>query len=125
MGAGRIYWGRCFFVISGYLISKIILEDLDEGTFRFFKFFASRIKRLFPALIFVLASCYIFSWFTLVSSEYKELAKHITAGAFFISNFVYWNEAVYFDNAADTKPLLHLWSLGLEIQFYLILPLLI
>ena len=111
-----------FFVISGYLISTIIFENLDRGTFSFSEFYVRRIKRIFPALFLVLLTCCIFGWFGLLDNEYKQLGKHIAAGSSFISNIVSWNEAGYFDNAADTKPLLHLWSLGIEEQFYIFWP---
>lgn len=114
-----------FFVISGYLISTIIFENLERGTFNFYEFYVRRVKRIFPALITVLTSCLIFGWFELLAEEYKQLGKHIAAGSVFISNIVFWNEAGYFDNSADTKPLLHLWSLGIEEQFYIVWPLLI
>lgn len=114
-----------FFVISGYLISTIIFENLDKGIFSFTEFYVRRVKRIFPALIIVLASCYAFGWFTLLSDEYKQLGKHIIGGAGFVSNFVLWNESGYFDNSADIKPLLHLWSLGIEEQFYIVWPLLL
>lgn len=114
-----------FFVISGYLISTIIFEDLERGTFSFSEFYIRRIRRIFPALILVLFACITFGWFALLADEYKQLGKHIAAGAGFISNIVFWNEAGYFDNAADTKPLLHLWSLGIEEQFYIVWPLLL
>ena len=112
-----------FFVISGFLISIIIFESLDKGTFSFSAFYARRIKRIFPALLVVLISSYAFGWFALLASEYKQLGKHIAAGAGFVSNFVLWDEAGYFDDAAATKPLLHLWSLGIEEQFYIVWPL--
>lgn len=112
-----------FFVISGYLISTIIFENLDKGTFSFTEFYARRIKRIFPALLLVLIACFAFGWFALLADEYKQLGKHIAAGAGFISNFTFWNEAGYFDNSAETKPLLHLWSLGIEEQFYIVWPL--
>ena len=114
-----------FFVISGYLISTIIFENLDKGTFSFTEFYARRIKRIFPALLLVLIACFAFGWFALLADEYKQLGKHIAAGAGFISNFTLWNEAGYFDNSAETKPLLHLWSLGIEEQFYIVWPLLL
>jgi peptidoglycan/LPS O-acetylase OafA/YrhL len=114
-----------FFVISGYLISTIIFENLDGGTFSFSEFYARRIKRIFPALILVLITCFAFGWFALLADEYKLLGKHIAAGAGFISNFALLNEAGYFDKSADTKPLLHLWSLGIEEQFYIVWPLLL
>jgi peptidoglycan/LPS O-acetylase OafA/YrhL len=114
-----------FFVISGYLISTIIFENLERGTFSFNEFYARRVKRIFPALLLVLIICFAFGWFALLADEYKQLGKHIAAGAGFISNFILWNEAGYFDNSAETKPLLHLWSLGIEEQFYIVWPLLL
>jgi peptidoglycan/LPS O-acetylase OafA/YrhL len=111
-----------FFVISGFLISTIIFENLDRGTFSFAEFYARRIKRIFPALLLVLIASFAFGWFALLADEYKQLGKHIAAGAGFVSNFILWGEAGYFDNSADTKPLLHLWSLGIEEQFYIVWP---
>jgi peptidoglycan/LPS O-acetylase OafA/YrhL len=112
-----------FFVISGYLITKIIFENLYSGNFSFIDFYVRRIKRIFPSLILVLVTCFTFGWFVLLADEYKQLGKHIAAGTVFISNFILWNEAGYFDESADTKPLLHLWSLGIEEQFYILWPL--
>jgi hypothetical protein len=91
-----------FFVISGYLISTIIFENLDKGTFSFSEFYSRRIRRIFPALLLVLIACFAFGWFALLADEYKQLGKHIAAGAGFISNFILWNEAGYFDNSAET-----------------------
>ena len=114
-----------FFVISGFLISTIIFENLDKGTFSFTEFYSRRITRIFPALLLVLIASYAFGWFALLADEYKQLGMHIAAGAGFFSNFALWNEAGYFDNSSETKPLLHLWSLGIEEQFYIIWPLLL
>lgn len=111
-----------FFVISGYLISTIIFENIEKGTFSFFEFYSRRIRRIFPALLLVLSTIYAIGWFTLLADEYALLGKHIAAGAAFISNFILWSESGYFDRIADTKPLLHLWSLGIEEQFYIIYP---
>ena len=113
-----------FFVISGYLISTIIFENLDNGTFSFSHFYARRIKRIFPALLLVLVACFIFGWICLLPSEYKQLGKHILGGSTFVSNFILWREFGYFDAGSDFKPLRHLWSLGVEEQFYIIWPLL-
>src|SRR5476649_2448731 len=113
-----------FFVISGFLISTIIFENLDKGTFSFSEFYARHIKRIYPALLIVLTASIVFGWFSLLADEYKQLGKHTMAATGFISNFVLWSEAGYFDNSAETKPLLHLWSLGIEEQFYFIWPLL-
>lgn len=114
-----------FFVISGYLISKIIFEKLANRSFRFSEFYVRRIRRIFPALLLVLGVCLAIGWLELLTSEYKQLAKHVAAGASFVANLVQWHEAGYFDTLSDTKPLLHLWSLGIEEQFYIIWPLLV
>ncbi len=114
-----------FFVISGYLITSIISENLKHNKFSFLEFYIRRIKRIFPALLLVLVACYAMGWFTLLPHEYQQLGKHIAAGAVFISNFILWNEAGYFDNAAISKPLLHLWSLGIEEQFYIFWPIIL
>jgi peptidoglycan/LPS O-acetylase OafA/YrhL len=111
-----------FFVISGYLISGIIFRGLDRGTFSFSDFYSRRVKRIFPALLIVLVVVTVFGWVSLYSDEYQSLGKHVAAGAGFVSNIVLWKEAGYFDPAGDLKPLLHLWSLGIEEQFYLLWP---
>ncbi len=114
-----------FFVISGYLISSIIFENLNRGSFSFGQFYGRRIKRIFPALTLVLLSCLVFGWFGLLGDEFKQLGKHMAAGAGFVSNFFLWQESGYFNNAAETKPLLHLWSLAIEEQFYIFWPLIV
>lgn len=112
-----------FFVISGYLISTIIMSGLARNDFSFADFYSRRVRRIFPALLTVLGACLFIGWFVLFSDEYMQLGKHIFGGAGFISNFILWRESNYFDNTAYTKPLLHLWSLGVEEQFYLVWPL--
>lgn len=114
-----------FFVISGFLISSIVLKSLLRGKFSFSEFYAHRIKRIFPALLIVLLAAYVLGWFVLLPDEYKQLGKHIVAGAGFVQNFVMWKESGYFDTASELKPLMHLWSLAIEEQFYLLYPLLI
>jgi peptidoglycan/LPS O-acetylase OafA/YrhL len=114
-----------FFVISGFLISSIIFGGLAKGQFSFREFYARRIKRIFPALILVLAACFAVGGYMLTPVEFKNLGKHIAGGAGFVSNIVLWNEAGYFDTSGDLKPLLHLWSLGIEEQFYFTWPLLL
>jgi peptidoglycan/LPS O-acetylase OafA/YrhL len=111
-----------FFVISGYLISGLILRDLEQGRFSFANFYGRRIRRIFPALIVLLTFCLGLGWFILIDDEYKMLGNQIGAAAAFISNFAFWNESGYFDTAAEFKPLLHLWSLGIEEQFYILWP---
>lgn len=112
-----------FFVISGFLISGILFENLDQKSFTFLDFYSRRVRRIFPALILVLVSCILIGWFLLSPDEYKQLGKHVVGGASFISNLMLWNESGYFDSSADFKPLLHLWSLGIEEQFYIFWPL--
>lgn len=112
-----------FFVISGYLISKILFENLQSGSFDFLEFYTRRINRILPALILVIASTTILGWLILMPEEYKQLGSHVTSGAGFFSNFTLLREMGYFDNSADSKPLLHLWSLSIEEQFYIAWPL--
>jgi peptidoglycan/LPS O-acetylase OafA/YrhL len=113
-----------FFVISGYLISTIIFENIDQGRFSFKAFYVRRINRIFPSLILVLIASYGFGWLNLLADDFAQLGKHIAGGAGFVSNLILWNESGYFDKAAEVKPLLHLWSLGIEEQFYIFWPLL-
>ena len=112
-----------FFVISGFLITSHIFESLDKGQFSFTDFFGRRIRRIFPALIVVMFFSLIFGWFSLLGEELSQLGKHIASGSAFIINFILVNESGYFDAAAETKPMLHLWSLAVEEQFYIIWPL--
>ena len=111
-----------FFVISGYLISRIVLKDLDAGRFEFMPFYGRRARRLLPALFLVLGSTAAFGWISLYSFEFESLGKHTLGALAFVSNLVAWNEVGYFDEAALRKPLIHLWSLGVEEQFYLFFP---
>lgn len=113
-----------FFVISGFLISSIIFKGLAHNTFSFIDFYARRIKRIFPALALMLVAVLAVGWYALLTDEFAQLGKHVAAGAGFVSNVVLWREAGYFDRDAALKPLLHLWSLGIEEQFYLGWPLL-
>ena len=121
--AGGFIGVDIFFVISGFLITTLIQGRLKEQNFTIVAFYASRVRRLFPSLILVLLACLMFGWFALLSDEYKQLGKHISAAALFIPNWVIWSDSGYFDYAATSKPLLHLWSLGVEEQFYFIWPL--
>ena len=114
-----------FFVISGYLITRILITWSLEGNLKFKDFYFNRIKRIFPALITVLVCCLAFGWFTMLPSEYSQLGKHISAASIFVSNFLLLSESGYFDLAAEVKPLLHLWSLSIEEQFYFIWPLIL
>jgi peptidoglycan/LPS O-acetylase OafA/YrhL len=111
-----------FFVISGYLISGILYKGHREGHFSFKEFYARRVRRLFPALITVLLLCLGYGWIVLLPDEYQQLGKHVASGTLFLQNIVFWKESGYFDIAANLKPMLHLWSLAVEEQFYIFFP---
>lgn len=111
-----------FFVISGYLISSILLGDLQSSQWNILRFYHRRVLRIFPALLVILFFCVVLGWFLLLADEYGRLGKHTTAGITFLANFVLWAESGYFDVASDHKLLLHLWSLAIEEQFYLVWP---
>jgi peptidoglycan/LPS O-acetylase OafA/YrhL len=114
-----------FFVISGFLISGILFDALRRDRFSYVEFYIRRIRRIFPALLAVLGACLIGGWFLLLPDEYKQLGREVAAGAGFAANVLFWSQAGYFDTDAAIKPLLHLWSLGIEEQFYLGWPLLL
>ncbi|MFG0516982.1 acyltransferase family protein, partial [Kluyvera intermedia] len=114
-----------FFVISGYLISLIILKNFNNDSFSFVDFYVRRIRRIFPTLTTVLVFSLVFGWFALFPDEYAQLGKHVAGSSVFISNFVLLSESGYFDSASISKPLLHLWSLAVEEQFYIVWPLLL
>jgi peptidoglycan/LPS O-acetylase OafA/YrhL len=114
-----------FFVISGFLISGILFGALEEGRFSLATFYSRRVRRIFGALIVVLAATLAAGWLFFVAGDYKLLGLHVATGAGFVANLLEWHDAGYFANAADSKPLLHLWSLGVEEQFYLTWPLIV
>jgi peptidoglycan/LPS O-acetylase OafA/YrhL len=111
-----------FFVISGYLITGILLENLQQQHFSFLEFYRRRIQRIFPALLVVLAACLAAGWYLLISDEFQDVARHALASAGFFSNWLLWHRNFYFDTGADTKPLQHLWSLAVEEQYYIAWP---
>lgn len=111
-----------FFVISGFLISNIIFKKLEFNCFSFLDFYSRRIKRIFPALIITCALCFIYGWFVFLPDEFMHLAKHIGSSSVFLTNFTLYRESGYFDFSSEAKPLLHLWSLAVEEQFYLLWP---
>ena len=116
-----------FFVISGFLISTIIFGNLRSGSFSYLEFYRRRIRRIFPALVVVLLACLGLGWFGLLAGEYQQVGRHTLGGIGFISNLMLWSEAGYdyFNTASESKPLLHLWSLAIEEQFYIVWPLLL
>ena len=111
-----------FFVISGYLISLILFRQHVDGSFSFIDFYGRRIRRLFPALILILIAALGFGFFALLATEYKRLSHHTASAIVFLLNFRLMNEAGYFDVSSNGKPLLHLWSLSVEEQFYISWP---
>lgn len=122
-GFGGFIGVDIFFVISGYLISGIILGDLEAGRFSFSRFYGRRVRRIYPALVLVLAVTLAAGWYELFDDRFQQLGRHIAAAAAFVSNLVLYGESNYFDTSSDAKPLLHLWSLGVEEQFYILWPL--
>jgi peptidoglycan/LPS O-acetylase OafA/YrhL len=114
-----------FFVISGFLISTIIFRSLANDSFSFVEFYARRVRRIFPGLILVVGFSLYVGWHALLPSEFDLLGRHVVASTIFYENFRLWHEAGYFDIATSLKPLMHLWSLAIEEQFYLLFPLLL
>jgi len=111
-----------FFVISGYLITKIIIADLDKGRFSIVVFYERRARRILPALFLVMLVCLPFAWLWLLPSDMKDFSQSLVAVVLFASNVLFWKESGYFDVAAELKPLLHTWSLAVEEQYYLFFP---
>ena len=114
-----------FFVISGYLITSIIISEASDNNFSIVNFYERRARRILPALFFMVLVSIPFSWFSMSPLQMKEFSASVMAIPLFISNFVFWSESGYFSTAAELKPLLHTWSLAVEEQFYLIFPLFI
>lgn len=111
-----------FFVISGYLITTILVSDLDAGNFSVVRFYERRARRILPALFFVVLCSIPFAWALLTPSGLVDFSKSVTAVSLFYSNIFFSSEGGYFSTAADLKPLLHTWSLAVEEQYYLLFP---
>lgn len=114
-----------FFVISGFLITNILLTQLNDGSFNLGDFYVRRANRILPALIAVLIASLVFGWVALYSNEFRLLAGSVATSAGFVANIGFYFESGYWDITAKLKPLLHLWSLGVEEQFYVVWPLLL
>lgn len=112
-----------FFVISGFLITGLIRHEIDRGTFTIAAFYERRIRRILPALFAMLLVTSVFSAWLLLPEDLADFGKSLVATSLFASNFVFWQESGYFGPAAETRPLLHTWSLAVEEQFYILFPL--
>ena len=111
-----------FFVISGYLITGIILREIEGDGFSIVRFYQRRAKRILPALFTVMLCCIPFAWFWLLPDHFAKFAKSIAAVCLFVSNMWFWREEGYFSTASELKPLIHTWSLAVEEQYYLLFP---
>ena len=114
-----------FFVISGYLITTIIINEMDEGRFSLANFYLRRAKRILPVLFFVMLVCLPFAGLILMPLDMKDFSQSLIAVSTFSSNILFWRESGYFEPDADLKPLLHTWSLAVEEQYYIVFPLLL
>lgn len=112
-----------FFVISGYLITTIILSEMDKGQFSLVNFYERRARRIFPALFFVMLVSLLPAWLYLNPSELKDFSQSLMAVSAFSSNILFWAESGYWGADNELKPLLHTWSLGVEEQYYILFPL--
>ncbi|MBE2286406.1 MAG: acyltransferase family protein [Prosthecobacter sp.] len=111
-----------FFVISGYLITGLILKDLEAGKFSLLHFWERRIRRIMPPLVVVVLVTLATGWWLLLAEDYKELGQSVVAQVLLLSNVFFWRESGYFEQNSDLKPLLHTWSLAVEEQFYVFFP---
>jgi len=111
-----------FFVISGYLITTIILSEIESGKFSIVNFYERRARRILPVLFAVILVCIPFAVIFMVPNQLVSFSKSVTSATVFFSNFLFWSESGYFAEASKYKPLLHTWSLSIEEQYYLLFP---
>lgn len=114
-----------FFVISGFLITDILQKNISDKSFSLADFYTRRVNRIFPSLLVMLISVLLLGWFVLLADEYKQISEYVISSATFFTNYLILGQISYFDNAADLKPLINLWSLAVEEQFYIVWPLLL
>jgi peptidoglycan/LPS O-acetylase OafA/YrhL len=112
-----------FFVISGFLITSLILREINHDAFHLITFWERRIRRILPALIFVILATLVSGWFLYLPEDFNAIGKSVVAQALLISNVIFWRNTGYFAPGVDTMPLLHTWSLAVEEQFYVLFPL--
>jgi peptidoglycan/LPS O-acetylase OafA/YrhL len=112
-----------FFVISGYLITSILIDELDRGDFSIIRFYERRARRILPALFVVVLACMPFAWAWMMPSQLTDFSESVMAVVLFFSNILFWLEEGYFSTSSALKPLLHTWSLAVEEQFYVFFPL--
>ena len=121
--SGGFFGVDIFFVISGYLITKVISEELENGTFSLLNFYDRRIRRIIPALLFVVLCTLPFAWFIMIPQDLKEFSRSLISTPLFFSNFLFYLTSDYFATSAEFKPLIHTWSLAVEEQYYILFPL--
>jgi peptidoglycan/LPS O-acetylase OafA/YrhL len=114
-----------FFVISGFLITAMLLKRMEAAPLDVLEFWERRVRRIFPALAVMTLTTLVAGWFLLLPADYKELGESVCAQALLSSNVFFWRHTSYSDGVADLKPLLHTWSLAVEEQFYILYPLIL
>lgn len=111
-----------FFVISGYLITSIILGEMERGSFKLIHFYERRVRRILPPLFLVMSISLVFAWLWIMPRDLQDFGQSLVATTLFSSNILFWLESGYFDTSTELKPLLHTWSLAVEEQYYILFP---